>query len=95
VWRADFEDSRHTSLYFSAADGRLVAARNGSWRIFDFFWMLHTMDYRGRDNFNNPLVILFATGGLWLAISGVLLLSRSFHWQSLKPSTWRRGRRRA
>jgi hypothetical protein len=47
--------------------------------------MLHTMDYRGRDNFNNPLVILAGTCALWLALSGALLLSRSFRWQLLNP----------
>ena len=84
VWQAAFGDSRNTSLYFSAADGRLVASRNDTWRLFDVFWMLHTMDYRGRDNFNNPLVILVATGALWLAISGVLLLFRVFRRQDFR-----------
>lgn len=78
VWQADFDDADQTSLYFSAEDGRLVAVRNDTWRLFDFFWMLHTMDYRGRDDFNNPLVILFSTGALWLGISGALLLIRAF-----------------
>jgi hypothetical protein len=78
VWQAAFDDADQTSLYFSAEDGRLVAARNDTWRLFDFFWMLHTMDYRGRDDFNNPLVILFSTGALWLGISGALLLIRAF-----------------
>jgi len=78
VWQAAFDDSDGTSLYFSAEDGRLVAARNATWRWFDFFWMLHTMDYRGRDDFNNPLVILVGTGALWLGISGIMLLWRAF-----------------
>ena len=78
VWQAAFDDSDRTSLFFSAADGRLVAARNTTWRWFDFFWMLHTMDYRGRDDFNNPLVILVGTGALWLGISGIMLLWRAF-----------------
>ncbi|MGH8130821.1 MAG: PepSY domain-containing protein [Steroidobacteraceae bacterium] len=78
VWQAAFDDAERTSLYFAAGDGWLVAARNDTWRLFDFFWMLHTMDYRGRDDFNHPLVILFGTGALWLAISGGLLLFRAF-----------------
>jgi Na+-transporting NADH:ubiquinone oxidoreductase subunit F len=85
VWRTDFDGVERTSLYFSAVDGDLVAARNRTWRIFDFFWMLHTMDYRGRDDFNNPLVITAASAALWLAISGILLLSRSFRWGRLLP----------
>ena len=78
VWEASFDDADRTHLYFSDEDGRLVAARNDAWRLFDVFWMLHTMDYRGRDDFNHPLVILFTTGALWVGISGALLLLQSF-----------------
>lgn len=81
VWRAQFDDAQRTTLYFAANDGHFVAARNSSWRLFDFFWMLHTMDYTGRDNFNNPLVITVATGALWLSLSGLILLTRSFRRQ--------------
>lgn len=76
TWQARFDDSRGTSLYFSAADGALVATRSDAWRLFDFFWMLHTMDYAGRDDFNNPLVILAASAALWVAITGLVLLAR-------------------
>ena len=78
VWQAKFNDSAQTTLYFAADDGRLAATRNSTWRLFDFFWMLHTMDYEGRDNFNNPLVIAAGMGALWLSLSGLLLLTRSF-----------------
>jgi Na+-transporting NADH:ubiquinone oxidoreductase subunit F len=80
VWRAQFDDAQRTALYFAADDGRFIAARNGSWRVYDFFWMLHTMDYAGRDNFNNPLIVTIGFASLWLAISGVVLLFRSFGW---------------
>ena len=78
VWAARFDDARNTTVYLAADDGRWVATRNSTWRVFDFFWMLHTMDYKGRDDFNNPLVITVATAALWLSISGVILLTRSF-----------------
>lgn len=91
VWKAQFDDARQTSLYFAADDGRLVASRNSTWRLFDFFWMLHTMDYRGRDNFNNPLVITVGTAALWLSLSGLLLLLRSFRRQDFDlMGVWRR-----
>jgi Na+-transporting NADH:ubiquinone oxidoreductase subunit F len=90
VWAVGFNDDKATTLYFSSADGRFVAARNDTWRIFDVFWMLHTMDYRGRDNFNNPLVIFAGTGALWLGISGFILLFRAFRAQELNPAAWRR-----
>jgi uncharacterized iron-regulated membrane protein len=81
TWEARFDDEQATTLYFSADDGRLVETRNSTWRLFDFFWMLHTMDYRGRDNFNNPLVITVGFAALWLALSGLILLFKSFRKQ--------------
>ncbi len=75
VWRVDFADSRHTTIYVSPRTGKVVARRNTIWRVYDFFWMLHIMDYGARDNFNNPLVVtaavvawLVATSGLWLVV---------------------------
>jgi len=81
TWQARFDDAPQTSLYFSASDGSLVATRTDRWRVFDFFWMLHTMDYSGRDNFNNPLVILAGSAALWVVLTGVLLLTRVFRWK--------------
>lgn len=40
--------------------------------------MLHIMDYPGRENFNNPLVIAVALIAIWLGISGFMLLFGSF-----------------
>lgn len=81
TWAAHFDDEKETTLYFSAEDGRLVESRNSTWRWFDFFWMLHTMDFKGRDNFNNPLVITTGFAALWLSLSGLILLLRSFRRQ--------------
>jgi Na+-transporting NADH:ubiquinone oxidoreductase subunit F len=78
VWRAQFDDPQRTALYFADDDGHFIAARNASWRLYDFFWMLHTMDYVGRDNFNNPLIVTIGMATLWLSISGIVLLTRSF-----------------
>jgi uncharacterized iron-regulated membrane protein len=80
VWQAQFDDAQRTALYFAADDGHFIAARTASWRWYDFFWMLHTMDYWGRDNFNNPLIVTIGFAALWLSISGVVLLTRSFKW---------------
>lgn len=93
VWQAQFADANRTTLYFAADDGHFVAARNSTWRLFDFFWMLHTMDYVGRDDFNNPLVITAASGALWLALSGLLLLTRSFRRQDFAILGFGRARR--
>lgn len=78
VWRADFNDMQATSLYIQPDTGKLLHVRSHIWRLFDFVWMLHIMDYDTRDNFNNPLLISFAAGALLFTLSGFVLLYRSF-----------------
>jgi len=50
-------------------DGR----RNDRWRLFDLFWMLHVMDYQGRDNFNTLLLQVVSGLGLVTILSGFTL----------------------
>jgi Na+-transporting NADH:ubiquinone oxidoreductase subunit F len=74
LWRVRFADDVDTALYLSAVDGRILERRNTQSRWFDVFWMLHTMDYSGRGDFNHPLVIASAAGGLFAALTGIWLL---------------------
>ena len=92
IWRVPFGDADGTTLYVSGQDGRILERRNDSWRLFDIVWMLHIMDYTGRQNFNNPLVILAAAGGLWIALSGFWLLVTSFRLSEFVPARWRAAR---
>ena len=78
-WRVNFSDRSNTSIYISASTGEILERRNSFWRIRDFFWMLHIMDYPGRENFNNPLIITVALIAIWLGVSGFLLLFGSFN----------------
>ena len=77
-WEARFADEHDTSVYVSAEDGSLIVARTATWRVFDFFWMLHTMDYVGRDDFNNPLVIFAGSAAVWISLTGLLLVIRLY-----------------
>ena len=52
----------------------MIARRNDVWRLYDFFWMLHIMDYRERSNFNHPLVIAASAGAVLLTLTGLVLL---------------------
>lgn len=70
LWRIVFDDAENTRLYIDPHEGRVLARRNDTWRLFDFFWMLHIMDYETRDNFNNPLVISTATASFLFVLSG-------------------------
>ncbi|MHB8911359.1 MAG: PepSY domain-containing protein [Lysobacter sp.] len=90
IWRVPFGDEDNTTLYVSGQDGRILERRNDTWRVFDFVWMLHIMDYTGRQDFNNPLVIMAASGGLWIALSGFWLLVTSFRLSEFIPPRWRR-----
>ena len=74
IWRVDFDDKYNTRLYISPSSGEVRARRNDIWRLYDFFWMLHIMDYKDRENFNNPLVIAASGTGLVFAVSGMLIV---------------------
>ncbi len=61
------------TVYVGRETGAVHSIRNSQWRVFDFLWMLHIMDYRGRDDINN-LILRIASGlGLITLASGYLL----------------------
>lgn len=86
VWRVAFNDEEATTLYISGQDGRVLERRNATWRLFDIAWMLHIMDYTGRKNFNNPLVIMAASAGVWIALTGLWLLIATFRLRDFIPA---------
>ncbi|PLK42165.1 hypothetical protein [Emticicia sp. TH156] len=73
-----FEHPSNTTVYVSNELGTVQKFRNNKWRIFDFLWMLHTMDYQGRDNISNWLLRAFSVFGLLTILSGFLLFFISF-----------------
>ncbi|WP_421785043.1 PepSY domain-containing protein [Hyphobacterium sp.] len=73
-WRISFADGEGTRVYVSPETGLITARRNDAWRFYDFFWMLHIMDYQERENFNNPLVITAALLALVTVFAGLILL---------------------
>lgn len=68
-----FDEPANTTVYVSENYGNIQTFRSNKWRAFDFLWMLHTMDYEGRDNFNNLLLRAFAIFGLFTILSGFSL----------------------
>lgn len=87
LWQVNFDDWINTSIYISAQSAEIVAVRSDLWRVFDFLWMLHIMDYQERENFNNPLVILMSSLGLFLTLSGILMLSNGLNKKGMR-SLW-------
>ncbi|TAJ26242.1 PepSY domain-containing protein, partial [Bosea sp. (in: a-proteobacteria)] len=63
-----------TSFYLSPATGEVVTRRSGVWRIFDFFWRLHVMDWNDGEDFNHPLIIITTALTLSIVVSGFILL---------------------
>lgn len=68
-----FKDARHTTVYVAVDMGTVQKFRNRPWRQFDFLWMMHTMDYEGRDNLGNGLLRAFSVLGLLTIASGFTL----------------------
>jgi uncharacterized membrane protein YkoI len=75
AWRIDFDDAENLSVYVDANTGRVVARRSDTWRVFDIMWALHIMDYRERENFNHPLLIVVTALALIMTIFGLVLLA--------------------
>ncbi len=78
LWRVEFDHWNKPTFYLSPTTGELVSRRHELWRIFDFVWMLHIMDYDERENVNNPLLRVFTWAALLLALSGAWLLVYAF-----------------
>ncbi len=74
AWRIAFADSDHTSVFIARDTGRITAVRTGTWRLYDFFWSLHIMDWKNHENFNTWWLLAFAIGGLLLGLAGTALL---------------------
>lgn len=75
AWQVHFDHPSGTRVYISATQAKIIAHRNLKWRIFDFLWMFHTMDYRSRDDFNNFLLRSFSVLGLVTVVSGFVLFA--------------------
>jgi hypothetical protein len=78
LWRADFDDWHQTTLYLQPDTGALVARRHRLWRLYDFLWMLHIMDYGERESPTGAVPRLATVLGGTTILSGVWLLYFAF-----------------
>jgi hypothetical protein len=74
AWRVTFADRDDTRVFVAADTGRITGVRTGTWRLYDFFWGLHIMDWKNHEDFNTPWLLAFAMGGVVLWIGGAVLL---------------------
>lgn len=68
-----YKTPENIKAYVSVSDGSFQTLRHRNWRFFDFLWMTHTMDYEGRDDFNNLVLRIFSLLGLITVLSGFVL----------------------
>jgi uncharacterized iron-regulated membrane protein len=74
-------DAANTVVYVDATTGDVTARRNEDWRTYDFFWSLHIMDYRGREDFNHWLIRGAAMLAMGTVLTGtILLVVRASRW---------------
>ena len=93
AYRIELNHDSGTVIYVSEARGTVVTRRNSRWRWFDFLWMLHTMDYQGRDHFNHWPLKLASILGVATVVSGFSLSLTRTRW--FRKRRQRRGRNRA
>ena len=69
----NYSSDENLKAYVSIKNAKFQTVRHRDWRWFDFFWMTHTMDYEGRDDFNNTILRIFSLLGLITVMSGFSL----------------------
>ncbi len=74
VWAAHFKGDGNPTLYISAVDGRTSNPRVDLWRLYDFLYGLHLMDYVDHENYNTPWMVALAVLALSSVLFGVALL---------------------
>jgi len=72
VWRIDFDDFASPSFYISVQTGKLVTKRHSFWRLFDWMFSFHVMDFIEEDA-SNKLLLVFACLSLLASIFGIIL----------------------
>lgn len=78
LWRVDFDDWLQTTLYLQPDTGALVTRRHRLWRLYDFLWMLHIMDYGERETATGVVPRVVTLLATVTVLSGVWLLYFSF-----------------
>jgi hypothetical protein len=89
AWRVHFDDGAARSVYVAVDTGAVTARRSTLWRVFDFLWSLHILDFKNHTDFNTPLLAGTTAIGLIVIVTGILMLP-----SRLGYTAWRRRRRR-
>ncbi|OIQ47571.1 MAG: hypothetical protein BM565_05920 [Gammaproteobacteria bacterium MedPE] len=74
VWQINYDNDQHSALYIDAHSGKILKVIEDKWRLRDFFWMLHIMDYQDHSDFNHPLIITASILAVVGSLAGGLLV---------------------
>ena len=71
------EEDEKINVYLDPYSEKIVAIRSNQWRIWDFMWGIHIMDWNERDNIDNAFLKIFSILALLSALSGIYLFFSS------------------
>jgi len=67
------EEGKKINVYIDPFSGEVSAIRSLQWRIWDFMWGVHIMDWVERDNIDNLWLKIFSFIALFTSLSGIIL----------------------
>ncbi len=80
LYKVTTDSSDQVNVYLNAMSGEVTAIRSDSWRMWDFLWGLHIMDYVDRDDFHNIWLKVFSVLAIVTSLSGIVLFVISSVW---------------
>lgn len=81
LYQVSFDDWISRTIYINALSSDISSVGSDIWRFYDFFWMVHIIDYEEHKDPNNPLSIVAAILSLAFVMTGMMLL----YFSILKP----------
>ncbi|AWL12308.1 hypothetical protein HMF8227_01835 [Saliniradius amylolyticus] len=73
AWQVRFDAFDAPTLYISQDTGEVVTRRHAFWRLFDWMWRFHIMDYDDGANVANGFLMVMALLGVLSALAGAVL----------------------
>ncbi|QIZ77279.1 peptidase [Ferrimonas lipolytica] len=73
VWQVSFDDAVSSTLYVSMQSGEVVSRRHHFWRLFDWFWRFHIMDYDDGVDIDNALLLTTSIFSIVAVLAGIWL----------------------
>nr|WP_325042619.1 PepSY domain-containing protein [Pseudoalteromonas sp. T1lg88] len=73
AWRVNFDNLGSPALYISARSGEVLAKRHEWWRLFDWMFRFHVMDYEDSE-IDNQLLFWVTLFSILAALAGMVLV---------------------